>query len=241
MRSMIDYYQDNIDILSKVIEIAHAEDLANLRSIIVDKIISNFNNVNILTANISYDLYDEIRFIFRLCFHDENNNNLPSTDVWFEYASSEDELRLNHGCIGYYGKSNIYELQKISLLNYVFNNIDQIETSFRYLLNKIISFRHSEVYIEFEKYQKLLAEERIKDINNKKQKLESLIEVGCSLIYEDFVPTNKRVVPSGSRIVKVTEKTIKVVNNCTGNPMQLKKAIILDEIANGNLKLGLGD
>ena len=162
-------------------------------------------------VDLSEGLHNDFEIRFDLGFWNEQENRVDfGSDVTFEYTE-QFGLRINHGCVGYFNKDNVYQFKRIQLLNHVVTCIAGIEDYFCTTLNKIDDYKEA-----LEQYYKLLTEvhaeeNRLKNIQRKE--FEEKLIVGTQLKYKEGVNTGVKLFYSfGPRdkdvwyITKITPK-----------------------------------
>ena len=172
----------------------------NLNKAHVAKLTQFVNNVFCLpteamicrNVDLSEGLHHDFEIRFDLGFWNDAEQRVDfGSDVTFEYTI-QFGLRINHGCMGYFNKENIYQFKRIKLLNHVVTCIGGIEDYFHtYMSDKIDDYKQA-----LADYYKLLAEvhtEENKIKAKQRTSFENRLTVGTQLKYKETVNTGVKL------------------------------------------------
>ena len=148
--------------------------------------------------------------MFEIGFYntDENRINFGS-DLWIDYSSEKNELRINHGTCGYYSKADIYQVRRAKLLAYVWEHISEIESELKIFAESIAptitNYENKRIQLESE----IHTIERTVELAERNQIDESLVP-GTRLAYVDNVNLARHYILFGGsiRVIKRTPKYV---------------------------------
>ena len=111
------------------------EQLMSRVNVLINKIMIS-GTARLLRSWADTDFNNEIFFRFEIGFHNHEKNTTDwGSEVDFTYESKTGMLSINHGCIGTFNKTNVYQFQRAALISYTFNNIEMIESEFANLVD----------------------------------------------------------------------------------------------------------
>lgn len=99
----------------------------------VNYVINKFMSVKggtLIRSWASKTFRDSVEFAFEIGFKNEEDKLDWGSEIDFHYDSEKKMLSVNHGCIGTFDKTNIYQFRRAALLSFVFDNIEFIEQEF---------------------------------------------------------------------------------------------------------------
>ena len=80
----------------------------------------------------------ELIFCIEIGFYDSEQGKIDfGSDLWLDYTTKLNELRLNSGTCGYYTKKDVYQVQRSKVISHIWENISEIENAFRCFSEKI--------------------------------------------------------------------------------------------------------
>ena len=180
---------------------------------------------------------DSAHIDFEIGFKNELENRIDfGSDMWFEFDSKRNELRVNHGTCGYFSKSDIYQVRRVELISYVFNHILEIEQELRALCARAAEILNKNDNIKWD-IEREITRIKKQEKDNELSVIESNIKLYTQLSYAETCEKrfNHRLFNEPVTVTHITPKYITVNGLTTGRVMRLKKADLLEEIYRKNV------
>lgn len=164
------------------------------------------------------------------------------SDVWCEFDSSTEELRVNYGTCGSYSKKDAYQIRRVQLVADIWSKIHELEAKllliakedaqeYRRLENELYDYQH-----ELEKIHKQQQEAKLLNI-------EKSLNIGDALEYIDDVRPSYRLFYAYAetwKIHRICEKTIKIKGEHTQIVKQLDKKQLINLIRDQKIQVVRG-
>lgn len=209
---------------------------AELESIIKKSILEESSAVLCRKYIVHGPAENHIYISFELGFFNETENRIDfGSDIICYFDTSKDVLQVNTSTCGPYSKLDTYQVQRLRLLNSIFDKVEIIETSLRQLYKNAQSFikHQKDIYeLETEIYK---SEEQLKEEERKKIS-ESLVPNSRLYYSEDWRtkinPTSK-LFNDVLSVKSVSPKFVKFIE--TGRSINKQK--IIDQICLGAIQI----
>lgn len=202
----------------------------------VNYVINKFMSVKggtLIRSWASMTFRDSVEFAFEIGFKNEKNELDWGSEIDFHYDSEKKMLSVNHGCIGTFDKTNIYQFRRAALLSFVFDNIEFIEQEFENFVPAAQEAlnRRDELKIEIE----------IRNIEGKqreevKAKIEQSLTLNKKIMYsaECEVPQRHRLFCGVLTVTRTTPKYVFFYDEFEFL-VKLKKEDVVNSIYTGNI------
>ena len=181
-----------------------------ISDILHDRVLDHFESARLTRCQINEGFRNNIEINFEIGFINENGEIDFGSDMNFEYDNVKNRLAVNHGTCGYFTIDNKYQVERIKLLNYIFQYIIEIESHLKYICDndtetwlKYLN-EYYQLTIEINDVKKSIEEDKVKTITDG-------LKVGHSYMYTEESPCSIRIHYRALKPLTITKLTPKYV------------------------------
>lgn len=173
---------------------------------------------------------------FDVGFYNETEQRVDfGSDVSFYFENNK--LHANYGTCGMYTKEDVYQIKRVKLLNYIWDNVNEIEQELLSIVSvsSVLLNEYRNTIYSIEAHIRNLEEQARQA---EKQEVEKHIVVGKELAYNQDCNLHRsyRLFDSVCTITHVTPKTV-TIRGLYNNPRRVRKESLVDHIYKNYIKI----
>lgn len=205
---------------------------------VLNKYIVSPHDAKLLRKSIRTEYGDNISIQFEVGFWNNEEQRVDfGSDLWGDFCTDKNKLRINYGTCGSYDSSETYQVRRVRLIADIWKNIEAIEAELLEITT-IAQYRYRALVNERDDYHYQLSQIEAKQAENELREIEESLCVGDVLTYDESVSYRYRLFKDHVdtwRIIRVCDKTIKIKPDNFDEVRQLPKNKIVSLIKNNKL------
>ena len=219
-----------LEILKEAQRVSYDKQVQRLDSILNKWFVEKYENARCLRRWFRQDYFDGMIVCAEIGFYNVNEDRIDfASDFSIDFSTDKGELRINHGCCGYFSKKEVYQFRRAKIISDIFENIKEIESDLNEFCADVspefITFEN-DVYDLEHKISKIKSDMVAKEKDN----IDKQLVVGSSLYYaaDSNIRVCDKMFGGKPTIIKVTPKFLTLA--CDSVRFKLRRSEVVDHV-----------